>query len=198
MALPVPGRVVTLAQASASAPYCALLRHAVQVVPIEQASVLEETLKPFSLRPMMPFVQRLASESGTLVGAVERVERGKRGRGRDDRGGRRRDLARKWALADAVHGGDLVVVGGAVRDGQVGVGRSRGGADGRRDLGARARRAVHLVASDGGAAVGGRRAPVQDDLRVAGARSQALGGGGRGRTTERSRAVVVEAPGRAP
>ena len=57
-----PGSVESRAQTSVSAPYCALLRQAVHVVTTEQASSLDETLKPPS-PPMIAFVQRPASES---------------------------------------------------------------------------------------------------------------------------------------
>ena len=66
MALPVPGRVDSRAQDSASGPYWPALRQAVQVVVFEQASVFAVVKRPVSTPPveLMPFVQRPASESG--------------------------------------------------------------------------------------------------------------------------------------
>jgi len=59
-----PGRVERRAQTSTSGPYWAAFRHAVQVDVFEQASVFEVVDRPVSIDPLIPFVQRPASESG--------------------------------------------------------------------------------------------------------------------------------------
>ena len=66
--LPVPGRIGSRAHTSTSGPYWAALRQAVQVVVFVQASWFEVVCSPVSTEPpLIPFVQRPASESGFSV-----------------------------------------------------------------------------------------------------------------------------------
>ena len=86
----VPGSVVMRAQTSVSGPYWALLRQDVQVVVFVQASVLEVVYRPVSPEPLMPFVQRPASESGFSLARLklsrwEAARRGRRTRRRSSR-----------------------------------------------------------------------------------------------------------------
>src|SRR5262249_6057976 len=95
------------------------------------------------------------------------------------------------ALADGVHGGDLVEVGLAVGEAGVGTGEDRAKAataTGRQQrLAAACRAAVHPVGRDRYAAVVSGRRPTQGDLAVASSSGQAGGcvgwgsGDGRGR-----------------
>ena len=62
-----PGSVESRPQTSTSGPYWAALRQAVQVVVFEHASVFEVVFRPVSTEPLIPFVQRPASESGFSV-----------------------------------------------------------------------------------------------------------------------------------
>ena len=127
-----------------------------------------------------------------VAGCGQQVLRGAGGRSRSDR--RRTRLVRKRADTDSVRGHHLVVDGGAVLEARVDVARARGRGDLRRRLLPGAGRAVDLVPGERRATVGGRCAPGERDLAVAGCGQQVLRGAGGGRgNAERPRPEVLQA-----
>ncbi len=156
---PLPGSVVTSADASTFGPYIASSRHAVHVVVRVPSSWFDATRRPVSADPM-PFDQRPTSDSGfsfrrskqstTGNGSTAGARSASASPGPRSRRATRRRVAR-------LH---QVVVGGAVRGrrvrvtrGQAGAGRERASED------ARGRGAIHGVGRERGAAVRAGSAP---------------------------------------